>query len=254
MSTTAGERKSGYFDWNDVCVLHPDFGLYPDAGRAFLADLKEPEACRYAVVEREVVEHDDRYIPGRDTRQDTYSRSAFLQVSYGLLGTLAADLRAGSMSAGAMTEGDEPPDQFAWGVGLRALVPIVEGSGWAFGTSFEYNRALGTGYLTVGETVIRWDRTEDWRVDFQIEKRWSKFTAYGGLRYSDFRAVYTHDSPYGIREGGWQAADNLGFLLGFNLDLASRWAMGGEVRGKDVTGGLAGSTVAVGSLTLRYGF
>ncbi len=51
MSTTAGERKSGYFDWNDVCVLHPDFGLYPDAGRAFLADLKEPEACRYAVVD-----------------------------------------------------------------------------------------------------------------------------------------------------------------------------------------------------------
>ncbi len=180
-----------------------------------------------------VVSHRDpgQGLEARYLNRKAVIQSQFVSVGYELTERVCLRAQAGSMTGGErktnVVPGDYDPEP-AWGVGFDARLWERSKPSVAAIAAFQYNAGKSSDWSRLN-TPYEGDIFE-WHLDLmgELSASWRdvEFAVLAGAAYSDLQLPYRHttdrsDRP--IREGGYEAEDPFGGLVGLRCRIASRF-------------------------------
>jgi hypothetical protein len=193
--------------------------------------------------------------PGENTEARYLNRKAliegqFVALGYELTDRVSVQARAGTMTGGErktnVVPGEYDPES-AWGAGFNARLWEMGEPDVRVTAAFRYNAGKSSDWSRLN-TPYEGD-IQEWHLDLlgslAIPWRGIEFAFLAGASYSDLQLPYRHttdrpDRP--IREGGYEAEDSFGGVIGIECRVASRFEV--SVRGRE--GATRGLTAAAG--------
>jgi len=204
----------------------------------------------YSENRRSIMEYDDQHLIGPDATGSARLQSAFVELACSPATELEISLRAGAMAAFMSGFGGERAVRYAheydfgpaWGIGVRAGLPVLVRHGSPFLGFFDYSAGRPAEWTSVSQTnpLVFDSWIEQWQAGLLARQQWGRWTCFAGLRWSDLQVRYEHESvvfPGKAREGGFEALRHAGALAGASCRIGRSAHISAEATALDANGG-----------------